>query len=96
MVMDVAKEMAKFDVMSAEGFYEENWKFVKLKPLNEQFEYMGSESSQFILNSGSLIPIVQFAIFLAGFKKLINFLCVQCIKRAKEKLWLIDIGIWAY
>ena len=46
------------DIFSGENFYEEHFKFVETTPINNSFEYFGTETKIMMLSSGSFFVFV--------------------------------------
>jgi hypothetical protein len=51
--MSYMSEFAKQDIWSGEDLYSTVFTFISTDPLNEQFEFYGSDSMLFMGNSGS-------------------------------------------
>jgi hypothetical protein len=51
--MSYMSEFAKQDIWSGEDLYSTVFTFISTDPLNEQFEFYGSDSMLFLTNSGS-------------------------------------------
>lgn len=70
--MLVCMEMAQFDLFDFQKVYEVAFEFKETTPLNEKYEFVGIESKNFMLNSGSFFPYLMIITVVAWLEWIMN------------------------
>jgi len=88
----VCVEFAKMDVLDAGDKFQETFDFQPTQAFNDQFMHYGIESMNFLLNSGSIFPIVVISIAI----KLLGFLISRIMLPCSSNKACRKIGSYTY